>query len=333
VSSLEQVKRRQAPFDAVLILSFGGPEGPEEVRPFLENVVRGRPVPPERLEQVEAQYMAFGGVSPINAQNRALADALVKALEAAGRSLPVFLGNRNWHPFLADTLADMRQRGVERAAVFVTSAYSSYSGCRQYREDMAHAAASIGPGSPELVKLGRFHTRQGFVGPLSSGLRSVASSLPQGTPVLMSAHSIPVAMAATCDYEAQLRETAALVAVGAGVADNWRLVFQSRSGPPSQPWLEPDVSEVVRSLAGTTKDVIIVPIGFVSDHMEVLYDLDTLARRTGAEAGVEVHRTPTPGCHRDFVEMIVELIDEAEVDPPSCPSGCCPAPKHSRARA
>jgi ferrochelatase len=325
-------------FDALMLLSFGGPNGPEDVMPFLGNVLRGRPVPAERVEQVAAQYMRRGGRSPINDQNRALLAAL--QAEFAGRqpALPLYWGNRNWAPYVADTVAAMRDDGIRRAAVFVTSAYSSYSGCRQYLEDLDRATEAAGVGAPELVKLRPYFNHPGFVGPLVDGLRAARAEAGPGAPVLMSAHSIPDAMAAGCDYEAQLAETARLVAEGAGVAgDAWRIVYQSRSGPPSHPWLEPDINDAIRALPAGTDAAVVVPIGFVSDHMEVVQDLDTQAAETAAGRGVRLVRTPTPGTDPRFVAMVRQLVEERErpgapvlalgrlgAVPCPCPRGCAP---------
>ena len=328
------------PFDAVLLLSFGGPDGPDDVRPFLENVLRGRPVTPERMDEVASHYLHFGGRSPINAFNRELLDAIRSELAVHGHPHPVYWGNRNWAPYLADTVAQMGEDGVERAAVFVTSAYSSYSSCRQYLDDLEGARRKVGPGAPELQKLRPYFNHPGFVGPLADGLRQALSTVRPGTVVLMSAHSIPSSMAATCDYEAQLRETAALVVGAVGVADlPWQLVFQSRSGPPSQPWLGPDVLDVISTLP-EGGDLVIAPIGFVSDHMEVVYDLDTQAAEAAAARGIRLVRSPTPGTDPRFVHMICELmaeIEEPETHRPAtcgtgaaapwpCRPGCCPPP-------
>lgn len=313
-------------FDALLLLSFGGPDGPEDVRPFLANVLRGRPVPPERVEQVAANYMLFGGRSPINDQNRALLAAL---RERTVR--PVYWGNRNWHPLLADTLAQMRDDGIDRAAVFATSAYSSYSGCRQYIEDMERARAEVGPGAPELVKLRPFFDHPGFYGPLTEGLAGAIAEAGPEAPVLMSAHSIPEAMAATCDYEQQLLATADRVAAGAGVAaGRWRQIYQSRSGSPAQPWLGPDVLEAIAALPGGTQSVVVTPIGFVSDHMEVVYDLDTAAAEAARARGIRFVRSATPGSHPAFADMVIDLLTELEEAggrPAWCQPGCCPPPQ------
>ncbi len=327
-------------FDAVLLLSFGGPEGRDEVMPFLHNVVRGRPVSAERLHEVADHYLEFGGVSPINAQNRALRAALIDALEAENNPLPVYWGNRNWTPLLTDTIRAMREDGVVRAAAFVTSAYSSYSGCRQYLDDIESARAEVGPSSPEIVKLRPFFNHPGFVGPLADGLRSARLQAGRQAPILMTAHSIPAAMGATCSYERELDETARLVISHAGAeGSHWSLAFQSRSGPPGQAWLGPDINDALAALPDSTPTAIVTPIGFVSDHMEVVYDLDRQAAATARGRGIELVRTATPGCHPDFVRMICELIAEAEepesealalgdLGPAPCPCrpGCCPGP-------
>jgi len=327
-------------FDAVLLLSFGGPEGPDDVMPFLHNVMRGRPVRPERVEQVAAHYFEFAGMSPINAENRALRDAIAGTLEASGRSLPVYWGNRNWDPFLTDTLGAMRDDGIRRAAAFVTSAYSSYSSCRQYLDDIAAARAAVGPRAPEVMKLRPYFNHPGFVGPLAGGLRRARLDAGPDAPILMTAHSIPCAQAATCRYELELAETAVLVAGQAGEPEgSWRMVYQSRSGPPSQPWLEPDINDAIEALPESTRDVIVVPIGFVSDHMEVVYDLDRRAAAGAEKRGVKLIRSATPGRHPDFALMVPQLIEEVErgaaaplalgdLGPAPCPClpGCCPGP-------
>jgi len=326
-------------FDAVLLVSFGGPEGPADVEPFLDNVLRGRAVPPERRRQVAAHYLEFGGISPINGHNRALLQAVRAEIDGRGSSLPVYWGNRNWHPLLADTLRAMRADGIRRAAAFVTSAYSSYSSCRQYLDDLDRARAEVGEAAPETVKLRPYFNHPGFVEPLADGLRAARAEAGGRAPVLMSAHSIPAAMAATCDYERQLRETGRLVAEHAGEPPGeWSLVFQSRSGPPQQPWLGPDISDAVAALPGAPPAVIVVPIGFVSDHMEVVYDLDRVAVAAAEARGARLVRAPTPGTDPRFVAMICDLVDEVDqgtsptalgvlgAAPTPCLAGCCPAP-------
>src|SRR5256714_5382243 len=267
----------QNQYDALLVLSFGGPEGMDDVIPFLENVLRGRNVPQERLMEVAEHYYHFGGVSPINEQNRALIAALRKEMEERGMHLPVYWGNRNWHPLLKDTMNEMKADGIRRALAFVTSAYSSYSGCRQYLEDIERARETVGCDAPRVEKLRAFFNHPGFVGPNVEHLRAALEQIPSerrpAARVAFTTHSVTTAMAAGCDYERQLLETCRLVAEGAGHA-RWRLVFQSRSGPPTQSWLEPDICEHLRELkASGTEDVVVAPVGFISDHMEVIYDL------------------------------------------------------------
>jgi protoporphyrin/coproporphyrin ferrochelatase len=330
-------------FDAVLLLSFGGPDGPDDVMPFLQNVVRGRPVPPERLEQVAAHYYLFGGVSPINAANRALREAISDALLTRGRSLPVYWGNRNWHPLLTDTVRTMSDDGIRTAAALVTSAYSSYSSCRQYLDDIDTAREAVGAGAPEIVKLRPYFNHAGFVGPLAEGLRTARLEAGPEAPVLMTAHSIPVAQAATCRYELELAETARLVAAEAGEPDrSWEIVYQSRSGGPGQPWLGPDINDAIEALPDAVRNVIVVPVGFVSDHMEVVFDLDHQAAATAAKRGIKMVRSATPGSHPDFAVMAAQLVEEMEdarpadslgrLGPAPCPCdpGCCPRPVHSR---
>ncbi len=319
--------------DALLVLSFGGPEGPDEVLPFLENVLRGRDVPRERMLAVAEHYHHFAGVSPINAQDRALVEALRSRFAAIGLDLPVYWGNRNWRPLLADTLVTMRDDKVGSAAVFVTSAFGSWSGCRQYRQDLAVAAAAV-PGAPTLDKLRLYYDHPGFVDAVADGLRATLAGAGPSPRVWFSAHSIPASMAATAPYERQLRIAAGLVAEACAVA-SWELVFQSRSGAPGQPWLCPDVRDRIRSLP-TGETVVVCPIGFVSDHMEVVFDLDTEAAAVAADAGVTFRRAPTAGTHPAFVAMVAELVSE-RLDPTrprralgpdgpwpdTCPAGCC----------
>ncbi|MDT7602945.1 MAG: protoporphyrin/coproporphyrin ferrochelatase [Acidobacteriota bacterium] len=302
------------PYDALLVVSFGGPEGMDEVLPFLENVLRGRNVPRERLLLVAHHYELFDGVSPINEQNRRLINALRAELDAHNIRLPIYWGNRNWHPFLADALREMRDDGIKRALAFVTSAYNSYSGCRQYRENIERARTEVGEDAPRVEKLRAFYNHPGFVEPNVENLKSALAQIPverhDAARVAFTAHSIPASMAAGCDYEAQLLETCRLVATGAG-AKNWRLVFQSRSGSPAQPWLEPDICDHLRELNNEgTHDVVVHPVGFISDHMEVLYDLDTEARAIATEIGINMIRAATVGTHPAFVSMIRELILE-----------------------
>ncbi|MFI7693959.1 ferrochelatase [Nonomuraea sp. NPDC049655] len=309
-----------ADYDALLVLSFGGPEGPDDVLPFLENVVRGRGVPRERLLAVAEHYQGFGGVSPINRQNRELVEALGPV---AG--VPVYWGNRNWHPFGEDTVRRMAADGVRRAAVFATSAFAGYSSCRQYYEDIARISVE---GGPELIKMRHFGDHPGFVAAMADHTRQALERLGrQDARLVFTAHSIPVSMAETAGpsgglYESQLRRSAELVNQALGRDEPWHLVWQSRSGPPQVPWLEPDVCDFLRKTdAGS---VVLVPIGFVSDHMEVVYDLDTEARQVAAELGLPMERAATAGTHPAFVRMVRELMDEPE--PVACPLTCCPRP-------
>ena len=302
------------PYDALLLVSFGGPEGMADVAPFLDHVLRGRSVPPERKREVAHHYERFAGVSPINAQNRALLDALREELGAHGLRLPLYWGNRNWHPFLADALRAMMGDGVTRAVAFVTSAYSSYSGCRQYLEDIARAQAEVGPGAPVVDKLRVFHDHPGFVEANADRVRAALATLPparrRAARLAFTAHSIPAAMAAGADYVSQLRETCALVAATVR-HESWALVYQSRSGSPQQPWLEPDILDHLDALAAEgVADVVVAPVGFVSDHMEVVYDLDTEARERAAALGLGFVRAGTAGTHPAFVRMIRELVEE-----------------------
>lgn len=329
--------------DAILIVSFGGPEGMDEVMPFLENVLRGRNVPRERMLQVAQHYEMFGGVSPINGQNRKLIAALKEELAGQGPELPIYWGNRNWRPLLADTIQQMADDGIKNALAFVTSAYSSYSSCRQYLEDIARAQAAVGPGAPRVDKLRAFFNHPGFIEANAANVRVALAQLPKAeraaTEIVFTAHSIPVAMAANCDYEAQLREASRLVAEALG-QPKWQLAFQSRSGPPTQPWLEPDVCDCLRELKSKgVNDVVISPIGFVSDHMEIVYDLDTEARRVCDGIGLNMVRAATAGTHPAFIKMIRELIMERielgqprrsmgvqQALPDHCKVGCCPKP-------
>lgn len=327
-------------FDAILVVSFGGPEGMDDVIPFLENVTRGRNVPRERLEEVAHHYELFGGVSPINAQNRALVDALRAELDEHGIGLPIYFGNRNWHPLLADTLREMADDGVERALAFFTSAYSSYSGCRQYRENLYDAQQAVGPDAPEVLKTRMFFNHPGWVQANADHVRAALARIPAErrarAHVAFTAHSIPLAMAQQCRYEDQLGESCRLVAEAVGAADS-ALVYQSRSGPPQVPWLEPDILDHLRDLAGRgVEDVVVSPIGFVSDHLEVLYDLDVEAAELAAELGIRLERASTASIHPAFVAMIRELIQE-RLDPALakravgrfapghdvCPTDCC----------
>jgi protoporphyrin/coproporphyrin ferrochelatase len=298
-------------FDAILVVSFGGPEGPDDVMPFLENVTRGRGVPRERLLEVAHHYQRFGGVSPINEQNRALIAALEPELRTAGVELPIYFGNRNWHPFLTDTMRQMRDDGVRRALAVFTSAFSSYSGCRQYREDLFFAQQEVGEDAPEVPRVRMFFNHPGFVEANVVRVRDALAQLPDGdVHIAFAAHSIPVTMAKNCAYEAQLRESSRLVAEAVGV-DDWAVVYQSRSGPPHVPWLEPDVCDHLDAVAARgIRNVVVSPIGFVSDHLEVLYDLDVEARERADELGLNMVRAGTAGTHPAFVAGLRDLIVE-----------------------
>jgi ferrochelatase len=318
----------QTDYDALLVVSFGGPEGMEDVIPFLENVLRGRNVPRERMLQVAQHYEMFGGVSPINQQNRNLIAALEKELESNGPRLPIYWGNRNWHPLLPDTLRKMASDGVQNALAFVTSAYSSYSSCRQYLQNIADAQAQVGPSAPRVEKLRVFYNHPLFIEANVNHIRDAWHELknPASAHLVFTAHSIPESMAANCDYAMQLKQTATSIARALNI-ENWELVYQSRSGSPSQPWLGPDVCDYLKTLreAGV-KEVVVAPIGFVSDHMEVVYDLDVEARKVAEEMGMNLVRARTAGTHPAFVKMIRELMLEriTDVAPKNiCAPDCC----------
>jgi ferrochelatase len=334
-------------YDSILLVSFGGPERREDVIPFLENVLRGKPVPRERLLEVAAHYEHFDGVSPINAQCRDLIAALRPELDRHGIKLPIYWGNRNWTPLLPDTLRQMTADGKRRAIAFFTSAYSSYSGCRQYRENILSAQTEVGPNAPVVDKLRVFYNHPEFIAANVDRLRDALAKLPGQTPLIVyTAHSIPSPMAQSSDYVKQLNETARLI--GAALdwpADRQRLVYQSRSGRPQDPWLEPDILDTLRQLAAAgEKSLVVAPIGFLSDHMEVLYDLDYEAKHLADELGLTMIRAGTVGCHPRFVGMIVELIAErlGQMTPRAigqygpnhdvCPIDCCPAPVGRTAR-
>jgi ferrochelatase len=302
-------------YDAILIVSFGGPESKEDVIPFLETVLRGRNVPRERLLTVAEHYYHFEGKSPINQQTRELIAALQSELERNGPKLPIYWGNRNWHPFLADTLKKMKDDGIRRAVAFVTSAYSSYSGCRQYREDIARARAQVGPGAPEVDKIRPFFNYPAFIEATVERVRDALQAVPadarENVQIVYLAHSIPVSMANTCDYVRQLEEVRRLVSEALG-HKNDALVYQSRSGAPGQPWLEPDILDHLRQVKARNlaSAVVLAPIGFISDHMEVLYDLDVEARQLCDALALPMTRAKTVGVHPKFVAMIRELILE-----------------------
>ena len=327
------------PYDAVVLASFGGPEGQEDVIPFLRNVTRGRGIPDERLEEVSHHYRAFGGISPINAQNRALKQALEAELARRGIELPVLWGNRNWAPFIADTFREAYDAGHRRVLAVSTSAYSCYSSCRQYREDFGMALLETGlDGKLEVDKVRQYFDHPGFVEPfvegVAAGLATVRAELAaKGEPdapvhIMFATHSIPIGDAEAAGprgvefdggsaYVAQHLATAQAVLdrVPEAAGADWSLVYQSRSGAPHIPWLEPDINDALQELpAKGTKGVVIVPLGFVSDHMEVVWDLDTEALQTCTELGLAATRVPTPGVHRKFVEGLVDLVCERTVE-------------------
>lgn len=330
-------------YDAILVVSFGGPESREDVIPFLENVLRGRHVPRERMLAVAEHYYHFNGKSPINQQTRDLISALTNELDQHGPKLPVYWGNRNWHPMLADTLRQMKQDGIQRALAFVTSAYSSYSGCRQYREDIARAQAEVGEGAPPTEKLRVFFNHPGFIEATEERLRDAVHELPadarHNIQIVYTAHSIPMSMANTSDYVGQLEEVRKLVSSRLGVSNDV-LVYQSRSGAPGQPWLEPDILDHLREVSAKNlaSAVVVAPISFISDHMEVLYDLDIEARQLCESLNLPMSRAKTVGVHPKFISMIRELILErtsgaerralGSLGPRRdvCADDCCPAP-------
>lgn len=300
-----------SPYDALLVVSFGGPEKREDVIPFLENVLRGRNVPRERMLEVAEHYYHFDGRSPINDQNRELVAALRKATD-----MPVYWGNRNWHPLLGDTVRQMRDDGVRDAVAFATSAFGSYSGCRQYLEDIDCARAAVGAGAPQIDKIPPFSSHPKFIAAMADRVQAALSELPRAQ-LIFTAHSVPTAMAQASPYVMQLEQACAAVAAEVNHPD-WKLVFQSRSGPPAQPWLEPDIRGYLDEVRS---DVVIAPIGFLSDHMEVLYDLDTEVRALCDQLGIRMVRAGTVGCHPEIIRMIAEL---AASEPSVCRADCCP---------
>ncbi len=344
------------PYDALLLVSFGGPEKPDDVLPFLRNVTAGKDIPDERLEAVGEHYFAFGGRSPINDQNRELIDAIESDLSANGVRIPVYWGNRNWDPFLKDALTQMAADGITRAAALVTSAYSSYSGCRQYRENLAGAVAEV-PGAPRIDRLRHYFNHPGFIEPMVDATLAALAELPEaarrGGHLAFVTHSIPVAMnessgrdggAYVAQHQVVVAEIIERVREETGHRYPSELVFCSRSGPPHVPWLEPDVNDHLRSLsARDVPGVVVIPIGFVSDHMEVIYDLDTEAQATAADLDLAFARAATAGVDPRFVAMVRDLLLErgavergepverrAEGSEPSwdlCPAGCCPNPR------
>jgi ferrochelatase len=330
-------------YDALVVVSFGGPEGREDVLPFLENVLRGKRVPRERMLEVAEHYYHFDGVSPINAQNRALLAALEDEFRRHQMNLPIYWGNRNWHPYLADTVLKMKEDDVRHALAFVTSVFGSYSGCRQYQEDLQRARETVGTDAPLIDKLRSGFNHPGFISAMSERVKSALDKITRDclprTQLVFTAHSIPTGMAAGSPYVTQLSEACRLVAEAVG-QPSWKLVYQSRSGPPQQPWLEPDICDYLREIASQdlASHVVVAPIGFISDHMEVLFDLDTEARQVSEEVGLTMVRAETVGTHPQFISMIRELVierldDESErrclgvlgPSPDICPGDCCPS--------
>jgi protoporphyrin/coproporphyrin ferrochelatase len=353
-----------ASYDAILLMSFGGPEGPDDVVPFMENVTKGRGIPRERLVEVSKHYDRFGGVSPINGHNRELLAALGEELHARGISLPIYWGNRNWHPMIGATVEHMRADGVQRALAFVTSAFSSYSGCRQYREDIASACSTVastvasatgsvtGSDAPIIDKIRVFYDHPGFIEPMVDGVVAAVEQLAAngvaGPDLVFSAHSIPLTSATSSRYVEQLTEASRLVAERVsektGQVFPWQLVYQSRSGTPGMPWLEPDIGDHLEALHTQGRSgAVVIPIGFVSDHMEVVWDLDTQARERAESLGFPMVRSATVGTDPRFVGAVADLVEERMavlrgedpiraalgrlgVRPDVCPLDCCPAP-------
>ncbi|MBB5916287.1 ferrochelatase [Nocardia transvalensis] len=309
-------------YEALLVLSFGGPERPEDVMPFLENVTRGRGVPRERLEEVAQHYLHFGGVSPINALNRDIIAAVEAEFARRGVELPVYFGNRNWHPMVEETVERMRADGIGAALVFPTSAWGGYSGCRQYDEDIARARAAAGAGAPELVKLRQFFDHPLLVDAFADAIRAAVREIPADrrdrARLVFTAHSIPVAADAAAGppadggelYSRQVAEAARLCAAATGFGD-YDVVWQSRSGPPQVPWLDPDIVDHLEALSAKGIDAVVVcPVGFVSDHLEVVWDLDNEAREKAADLGMAFARAATPGTDPRFAELVAELVAE-----------------------
>jgi ferrochelatase len=339
---VEELMSNAYPYDAVLMLSFGGPEGPEDVIPFLENVLRGKPVPRERLLEVAEHYYHFGGVSPINQQCREMLEALRTELSNANIDLPVYWGNRNWTPYLKDTMHEMREAGVRKVLTWVTSGFSCYSGCRQYRENIQDAIAELGVDDMEVHKIRVFYNHPDFIDVVAEHVGTAMQRVKDGRQpfVAFTAHSIPMSMADTSDYTRQLTESCRLVAEKLGLEESqYRLVYQSRSGRPQDPWLEPDILDFIDELHQRGGDALVIsPIGFLSDHMEVLFDLDDEAAKRCEELKIRMARAETPGTHPRFVSMVRQLIEERlhgrspqcvglyPANHDVCPENCCPAP-------
>jgi ferrochelatase len=327
-------------YDALLLVSFGGPEGPADVMPFLENVAAGKNIPVERLEAVAKHYELFDGVSPINRNNRALLVALIAELNAHGPPLAVYWGNRYWQPLLADAVRQMAEDGIRHALALVTSAFGSPPGCRQYVEAIQRARQEVGPDAPQIDKLRLFYNHPGFIEAMADRVHGAFDEIPPerqaAARLVFTAHSLPVAMAGACPYEGQLREACRLVAQRIGRND-WQLAYQSRSGPPAQAWLEPTIATALREIAaGESRDVVLAPIGFLVTHMEVAYDLDVEARHLCDELGLQMIRAATVGTHPRLIRMIRELVVERTSEggdvpalgehgpwPNRCPADCC----------
>ena len=307
-----------SPFDAVLLIAFGGPTAPHEIRPFLVNVTRGRPIPAARLEEVAHHYDKMGGRSPLNELTFAQANALRAQLATDGRALPVYVGMRNWHPYLAETLREMRDAGVQRALGVILSAHDSEAGWQRYVADVATAQDEIraaGEPCPEIEFAPNWHDERGYVTAAAARIGAAMAGIPPPerarTPLVYTAHSIPTAMASASRYVAQFTRSAELISAEID-HPRWQLAYQSRSGRPEDPWLEPDINLVVEQLAAAgEKRVVVAPIGFVCDHVEVLYDLDDEARATAARCGIELLRAATVSDHPDFIAMLASLVQRA----------------------
>ncbi len=329
-------------FDAILLTSFGGPEGSDDVEPFLRNVASGREIPEKRLIQVKEQYGLFGGISPINQQNRELIEALREELDKNGIPLPIYFGNRNWKPFLKDTIEVLHREGKRNVLALVTSAFGSYSGCRQYQEDLQNAISEAGAHDLKMQKIRLYWNHPGFFAAmqsiLSSALLSLDDGITESTRLVFTAHSIPSAWEEFSPYKSQLLDFAESLSASVASDLRWDLAFQSRSGPPTIPWLEPDILDHLETLdPATTSQVVLIPIGFLSDHMEVIYDLDNQALPHAETLGFKALRTPTVGTHPEFVTGLRQLIEEkvggkeplvAFGEIWECSAKCCSIPSH-----